>query len=175
MSINYEFNDWKKFQSYLAKKIQSQIKAQSWTSNIWFNIVLWAGIGFILMFLFKKISYFHWPTALFSGGTLIVIFISYLFELKKLRKAFAPSVDGSFLGNHTFIISEKGIDSIGDGYNCTHSWKKINEISRENGLIMLFVDTTNAYIFPEHKLKNPDDFYTYIKECNKASERITGT
>lgn len=175
ISINYEYDDWVKFQSYLSKKIQSEIKTKSWTNNMLFNMILWTGIGVLLMFLFKKVSLFHWPSALLVSGALISIFVIYIFNLKKYQRAFAPKNEGGFLGSHSFLITEHGIVSTGDGYKCTHSWKTIKQISRENGLIMLFIDTANAFIFPEHKLKEPDEFYAYIKECNKASERITGT
>ena len=62
-----------------------------------------------------------------------------------------------------FKFSEQGISITSEGYKTDCSWGVVKKIERAQGMILLYLDTVYAYILPESKLGDPDDFYAYIK------------
>jgi hypothetical protein len=172
VNITYEKEDWFKFQRYLEKELLRSKRA-TW-DKVFVNLISWALIGAIGMFAFRLIEYFHWPTAGFVCAFAVIIFLLFIRDLNKMKSAFAPSESGSFIGDHKFVFTELGIESTGAGYNAFHAWSAVKQIVRKNGLIMLFLDTAYAYIYPEDKLDNPDALYNYVKECNKQLSSDSG-
>lgn len=162
ISIKLELEDWLQFQSYIEKELSKAVK--SWTDSFWFNFVLWAVIAFFFMSVFQNTSEIHWPTAGVVSAFFILLFILFFFNLAKLKKAFAPSESGVFIGEHHFVFDEDGIKSKGQGYEGSHDWSIVKRIERTNGMILIFLDTAYAYVFPESKLENPELFYNYINE-----------
>lgn len=167
VEITYEKEDWLRFQGFLEKEIPKSI-TMPWPA-FFKNILLWTVIGFVAMFMFQYIGEFHWPTAGCVAVFFVILFLLFIRYLNRIKKGFAPSASGLFVGTHRFTITESGIESEGAGYNGSHSWSVVEKIVRENSLIMLFTDTANAFIFPEEKLKDPDMFFKYAMECNKAN------
>ncbi|MEW8587059.1 MAG: YcxB family protein [Candidatus Thiodiazotropha sp.] len=164
--IKLEVGDWYKFQSYLEKEIPRRT-AKSWMNGFWFNLVLWGVIAFFFMAIFQNTGDFHWPTAGVASAFFILMFILFIFNLTKFKKAYAPSENGVFVGEHRFVFDEEGIKSQGQGYKAMHSWSLVQRIERSNGMIFIFMDSAYAYVFPESKLKNPEEFYKYINEQYK--------
>jgi len=163
--IKLEIEDWNQYQSYIEKELSKSVK--SWTDSFRFNLVLWGVTGFILMSIFRNLSEIHWPTVGVVSVFYILIFILFIIKLAKLKKAFAPSETGVFFGEHQFVFDEEGIKSKGHGYEGKHSWSVVQRIERTNGMILIFLDTAYAYIFPVSKLDNPDKLYNYINEQYK--------
>ena len=160
--INLEKDDWKIFQSHIEKELRKSVK--SWTDSFVFNVVLWAVLTSIFLSVFNMMYQFHWPTA-FSVATFFVVFIiSLIMDSIKLKKAFMPSEKGVFVGQHHFIFDNEGIKSKGKGYEGFHDWTIVKKIERSKGMILIYLDTTYAYVFPEKKLDNPDNFFNYINE-----------
>jgi hypothetical protein len=126
------------------------------------------------MYAFQHVEKFHWPSAVYV--TVIFAILSFLFfrHLNRIKNAFSPSEKGTFIGTHRFIFSEAGIASEGNGYKGFYSWSIISNVVQDNGVIMLFIDTANAFIFPEHKIDNPSGLYNYAKECNKQLNTDSG-
>ena len=160
VSIKLEKDDWLRFQKYLEKDIQK--KNKSWVNGILFSVILWFILAFIFMNVFNAHVTFHWPTAgmatLFYG----VFMITNIFNLHKFKKACIPADSGVFLGEHRFILNNEGINSIGKGYEGKQSWSLVQRVERSDGMILIFMDTVYAYIFPETKLENPEEFYSYV-------------
>ena len=165
ISINLDVEDWYRFQSYLERELPKTKK--SWTNSIWFNLVLWAVLAFFFISIFQNTNEIHWPTAALVSGFFILLFILFLFNMAKLKKAYAPSQTGVFIGEHQFVFDEEGIKSNGQGYEGKHSWSLVQRIVRSNGMILIFLDTAYAYVFPESKLENPEQLYNYINEQYK--------
>ena len=165
ITIKLEREDWNLFQSQLEKELPKTVK--SWTNSFWFNIVLWAVIAFTIMSVFESKGRFHWPTAGVVSAFFILLIALFFINLSKVKKAYAPSEDGVFIGEHTFIFDSDGIKSTGRGYTGDHSWSLVKRIERVNGMILVYLDTAFAYVFPESKLDNPDEFYAYINEQHK--------
>jgi uncharacterized membrane protein len=172
VNITYEKNDWLCFQSYLEKEIVKKSRA-SW-DKVLSNLIVWAVIGSVGMFVYRQFNHFHWPTAGYVFAFCTVIFIFFIRDMNKLKHKFAPTESGVFIGTHKFEFTKEGIKSNGAGYNSFHTWSVVKKIVRENGSIMLFLDTAYAYIFPEHKLDDPNGFYDYLKECNKQLSTDSG-
>lgn len=169
--IKYEKEDWRKFQQFLGKEIPKRIKTP--LDNFFVNLVVWMVIGIVSMFIFRNIGEFHGPTAAYVMAFAVVIFILFIMRLNKYKNAFAPSEGGCFIGTHTFTINESGIETKGHGYSGSYSWSTVIDVVRSNGLIMLFLDTANAFIFPESKIEDPEALYKYIKECNNTPNKDT--
>lgn len=111
ISFILEVEDWYRFQSYLEKELSKTVK--SWTSSFWFNLVLWAVLAFFLMSVFQHIGEVHWPTVGVVSAFFILMFVLFIFNLTKLKKAYAPSEAGVFIGEHQFVFEEEGIKSKG--------------------------------------------------------------
>ncbi len=169
IDITYEKEDWLKFQGFLEKEIPKRIKTP-W-DNTFVSVAIWIVIGVISMFAFRQIDVFHWPTAGYVTAFAVILFALFIRYMNRIKNAFAPSESGCFIGNHKFTITESGIESKGSGYNGFHAWSVVNNIVRNDGLIILFIDTANALIFPEHKISDPEALYNYVQECNKSSQQ----
>lgn len=162
ISIKLKKEDWSLFQKHLEKELPKTIKSK--TNSFWFNLILWAVIAFIFLSIFHNISQIHWPTAGFVSVFFILFLGLFFFNLAKMRKAYEPSDNGVFTGEHSFSFNEAGITSKGQGYEGRHSWSIVKKIDRANGMILVYLDTAYAYIYPENQLDNPDQFYKYINE-----------
>ena len=171
-NITYEKEDWMKFQGFLERELPRRNKVIK--SGFFVNLIAWTLIGIVAMFVFRQIDHFHWPTAGFVSAIAVIIIIQFIRDVNKLKHAFAPSKSGCFIGSHSFVLTESGIESRGSDYSSFHAWSAVREIVRDNGIIMLFLDTAYAYIFPEHKLDDPDVLYNYVKECNKQLSTDSG-
>lgn len=169
VEITYEKEDWIKFQRFLGKEISKRTKTL-W-DNPFINFAVWVVIGVVSMSVFHNIGKFHAPTAAYVIAFAVVIFTVFIMRLNKIKNAFAPSEIGCFIGTHTFIINESGIKTNGRGYSGSYSWSAVIDIIRSNGLIMLFLDTASAFIFPESKIEDPEALYKYVKECNNTPNK----
>ena len=160
IQIKLEKEDWKKYQSYLEKELPKHSK--SWMNSFWVQMLIWMILAFIFMVIFQNFSAFHWPTAASVAIFFILFAALWVFNIIKIRKAFEPSETGLLCGIHTFKFTEHGIDSEGKGYTGYHGWEIVKKVERAKGMIIVYVDTAYAYVFPESKLDNPDNFYAYI-------------
>lgn len=93
-----------------------------------------------------------------------VCLLKYFMLQKELRRKCEPSDEGIFVGEHKFIFDEEGIQSQGKGYKSSLAWSVVRKIERGRGMILVYQDTENAYVFPESKLDNPNEFYNFITE-----------
>jgi hypothetical protein len=170
LQINLQKKDWKHYQSYIEKELPKQKK--TWVDSFWVNMFIWMVVAIIFMTIFKKFSYFHWPTAISVAIFFVLMIVLFIFNMLKIRKLFEPLENGVFCGSHKFTFTDKGIASEGKGYEGHHSWKVVKKIERAPGMILIYLDTTYAYVFPESKLENPDEFYNYI---SKQYSNVTKT
>jgi hypothetical protein len=162
IQIELEKEDWKKFQSYIAKEIPKQYK--TWMDSFWVNVIIWMVVAFVFMSIFKKFSDFHGPTAISVAVFFVLIFALFIFSAIRIRKAFEPLASGIFCGRHHFTFSSEGISSKGKGYEAFHSWEIVKKVERAPGMILIYLDKAYAFMFPEAKLAEPDGFYQYISE-----------
>ncbi len=162
IEIDLQKEDWKLYQRYIEKELPKHHKI--WMDSFWVNLFVWMVIAIVFMAVFQQISHFHWPTAISVTVFFVLISALFFFNMLKIRKAFEPLESGVFCGSHKFIFSSQGIVSEGNGYKGYHSWEIVKKIERTSGLILIYLDNVYAYVFPEIKLDNPDEFYHYILE-----------
>ncbi|OIQ48560.1 MAG: hypothetical protein BM565_00750 [Gammaproteobacteria bacterium MedPE] len=160
--ITLDKHDWKKYQSYMEREIPKRMK--TWMNSAWVNMIIWMVIAFFFLTVFNQYSKFHWPTAITVSMFFIFVLALFFVNMFKIRRAFEPTETGTFCGNHLFIFNTQGIVSEGDGYQGIHSWSIVKKIERTDGMILIYLDTTYCFVFPESKLKAPDDFYKVISE-----------
>jgi len=174
IQITLQKEDWKQYQGYIEKELPKHLK--TWMDSTWINMLIWMVIAFVFMSIFNQHSTFHWPTAISVGVFFIIIWALFIFNMFKVRRAFEPSEQGTFCGSHQFSFDDHGISSEGMGYKGTHSWEVVKKIERAQGLIMIYLDTAYAYVFPESKLNDPDGFYKYISERHSnVTSQASGT
>lgn len=154
--LKLEKADWHVFNTYLCKRLS--LKNKTLFDNFFFSVFIWMIIGFVIIIILKMFGGFHWPTAAVTSLVFVFVYLIIFYKNKKIQTAFEPMDNGSFCRAHIYKFSEEGI-STGDG---TISWDMILKIERAQGMIMLYMDTAFALIFPEHKLEHPDKFYEYI-------------
>ena len=160
ITIKLDLKDWYSFQKYLEREIPRTNSA--WSNSFLFNVVVWVVLGFAFASLFQGAVSFHWPTAAVVALVFAVLIFVFFINLNKYKHACAPSEGGVFLREQRFVFSDEGISSFGKEYEGKHGWSLVNRVVRANGSVMLFLDSAYAYVFPEHKLKNPDEFYSYV-------------
>lgn len=169
IEIDLEKEDWRRYQSYIEKQLWTQRK--DWAEALWVNIVVWALIAALLMTLFHSFSDFNWPSDLFVFAIFLLVAVIYFHKVYKLRKAYEPMESGIFCGRHKFVFTDEEILSEGEGYQGRHAWKIVKRVERGNGIILIFLDTIHAYVFPEAKLAKPDEFYEYVSWRFRATKR----
>jgi hypothetical protein len=169
LTLQLDRDDWKKFQAYLQKEFQKG--ASALPGSFWLNALLIGVMVFILLFLFPQGEEFHWHTAGVVAAFFILTFILFLLNLTRMNKALEPSDQGIFIGEHHFKFDEDGIHSRGEGYEGRHAWSAVMNIERSDGMILVFMDSTYAFLFPEHKLQDPDALYQYINAQHKSARR----
>lgn len=162
IQIDLQKEDWKLYQAYLEKELPKHHK--TWMDSFWVNLFGWMVIAIVFMTVFQQNSNFHWPTAISVAVFFVLISAIFFFNMLKIRKAFEPLESGVFCGSHKFTFSSEGIASEGNGYNGCHSWEIVKKIERSSGMILIYLDKVYAYVFPETKLDNPDEFYQFISE-----------
>jgi len=163
--IKLEVEDWYRFQSYLEKKVIN--RPRSGAASSWFNVGFGALVGFFFMYIFRSEGGFHWLTASLVSAVFVFLFVLFIYNVNRMKKAYAPSKSGVFVGEHHSIFDGEGIKSKGNGYEAMHAWSVVQQIERKNGMILIFLDTAYAYVFPENKVKDPDALYSYINEQYK--------
>lgn len=163
--MKLDTDDWYKFQSYLQTEIPKS--ADTGISSSSFNILLWLTITFIFMAIFQNLATVHWPTAGLISALFIGVIGYWFHSCNNIKKAFAPTESGTFLGEHQFLINEEGIASSGRGYELKHTWPAVQRVERRKGLIVVFTDAAYGYVFPESKLENPDELYHFITEQHR--------
>ena len=162
IQITLQKEDWRLYQSYIERELPKRSK--TWMDGLWVKIFIWMVMGIVFMTIFQCFSCFHWPTAAYTAIFFLLISAVFFFNLFKMRKAFEPLENGAFCGSHKFTFTSEGIASEGKGYKGHHSWEIVKKIERAPGMILIYFDTAYAYIFPESKLDNPDEFFNYISE-----------
>ncbi len=163
--ITLEKDDWKRFQSHIEKELPKSVRF--WTDSFLFNFIIGAILVFTITIVIDNFHKFHLPTAVTVGSFSIVFLFLSIINSIKLRIAYSPSKSGIFIGKHYYVFDDYGIMSQGGGYKNRYAWYVIKKIERSNGMIFIYLDTAHALVFPEKKLENPDEFFSYINEQYK--------
>jgi hypothetical protein len=169
-TIQLDKDDWKKYQTYLQKEFQKGASVLS--GSFWLNALLIGAMVVVIMFLLPQGEAFHWHTAGVVAIFFILTFILFLLNLMKMNKAFEPSDKGIFIGEHHFKFDEDGIHSRGKAYEGRHAWSSVMKVERSDGMILIFMDSAYAFLFPEHKLENPEAVYQAIGEYFRRSKKL---
>lgn len=156
IAIKLEKEHWRAFNSYLCKKLAENNKTVF--DNFLVNIIIWMVLGFSILFTLKMFGGIHWPTALLTSLVFVFIGLVLFYKNRAFQKAFEPMDNGSFCAEHSYQFLETGILTE-DG---AIPWSKIILVERAQGMILLYLDTAFALIFPEDKLEHPDEFYDLV-------------
>ncbi|WP_196140302.1 YcxB family protein [Aliikangiella sp. G2MR2-5] len=169
IEITYEKEDWRKYSGYITSMLPKAVRSP--LDKGWVNVLIWLYIGFFIVMILKNLESIHAPTAVYEAIFLSSLYLIFRPNKKKLLEAYAPMENGVFIGEHKYTFTDEGIGHTTDGYKGFHSWTNVIKIVRVNGMIMLFVDTESAFIFPEEKIEDPDALYNFALECNKALKK----
>ncbi len=162
IQLTLDKEDWKAFQKYLTKVI-SKTHAKP-INGFWGNLASWIVFAVVFLYIAKSQYIFHWSTAAFMLLLFFMVAAIFFASMNKMRKAFEPSDSGIFCGTHKFTFSDDGIASEGKNYKGHHSWETVQKVESVPGMILIYLDTAYAYVFPKVKPAAPDEFYTYVSE-----------
>ncbi|WP_448546444.1 hypothetical protein [Thalassotalea fusca] len=174
VKIKLSVKDWESYQSFLGSEAPRKYYSGWWLTLI--NAVVWFLGVVIVMATVDTISSFHWPTAITVCVLFLLIIVNHLINRPRvLLASFAPDIEGSFCGTHYFRLTDESIIAKSDGYTSEHSWFLFKRIVRSHGLVMLFIDTANAFIFPESELADAEAFYLYSKQRVDEHNKVMNT
>lgn len=160
VTLKLELEDWRQFQSFLEKDLQKSVK--SWWNGHWFTFLFSVSLCLAILLALEAFGGIHWPTAGSVALLLAMVIGLHVAHLFKLRQAFSPSDSGIFVGEHRFDFGEDGIKIAGQDYETWLSWDRVQRIERSDDMIMIFLDTAFAYLFPVSKLDDPDGLYACL-------------
>ena len=160
--LKLEVEDWENFQLYVDKEIFSSVKP--WVNNFWLNILFWGVFGYLSKAFLHKTGGIHWPTFTIVFVFFILIIILNTTKQAKIKQSFTPSESGGLFKQNQYYFNEKGIKITSQDFESNQGWSTVQRIVRAEGMILVFIDKTFAYIFPETKLENPDELYSYLNE-----------
>ena len=169
-SINLDAQDWKAYTDHLSRWVRKQ-KRFTWRESLR-NVLLWMVLGFIFAALFRGEFTFHWQTAVLVAAFFLAIMVVWVMESARNLVALSPEAGGSFIGQHRFRLDDEGIHSEGENYRATHRWAAIKRVSRDAGLIMLFIDRSFAFCLPEAKLADPEAVFRFVTAMVSNPQRI---
>ena len=159
LSLTLTQDDWLRYQSYVERELPKHLpkpwSRQRFRSTLAISCVM--ALIFLVMFAFWQ--GWHWPTAINLFIVTATMFTLMVMELNRFKQSYLPSDQGPFVGEHHFVFDEKGITASGQGYRSFHEWVLVKRIDREQGLVLIFLDTALAFVLPEEKLQNPDEVY----------------
>ena len=163
MKIDIELTlaDWRRFNHYLLRRNQRALKGIA-NGGVAAHLIVFALLTVLFTPLFLYLDSIHVPTAIFTGMVAVVIMTLFVINLMRLQRALAPSGNGPFVGRHRFVFDAEGIQTTGNGYRSFHEWRTVRSVKRHDGLIMLFLDTSLAFILPEDRLAAPDDLFDLL-------------
>jgi hypothetical protein len=165
--LELEKADWWRFMSHVEKRCAKNIGNTAFSS-----MAYWFVIAILFMWMFRDLDSFHWETAITVSVFFLLLLASFILRISKMRKASEPSAKGVFVGKHKFIIGDDGIRSEGVGYTGSHSWTAVKEIERTKDMVLIYLDTTFAFVFPDSKLEDADEFYRFVNERYKAATAL---
>ena len=161
-------DDFKAFQKAAAQNSGIESGSKSFFKNmaIWFVIGL---VGVILVNLFKlKLIEFHYPTATI---TFIAFLALLLFITKRNIMKMQPFPNGSIIGDHEYILTDKEINDHKGYHKSSSTYDSILNINETANNLFLFIDKTSAYIINKKNISSEssiDEIINHIKEkCNK--------
>lgn len=158
--------DWFEYQAFVQKQIRKRVQIR--LGGFWPNVVFFIVLTVILMVMLNSAPVFHWPTAAFVAVVLIFFGVTAARDLQRMQQAMAPSEEGVFVGKHHFRLDAAGIHSRGEGYQGFHEWSVVKSIVREGPLVMIFMDTVFAFLFPIDQLDHPDAFVDQLHAWRNA-------
>ena len=160
IDITLTRTDWQRFNSYLWRRELTALKGVVGGPRN--RLVLFALLTLWFMVLFAYMDRVHWPTAFWAATVTFIVMALFLINLWRLQRALAPSASGPFIGEHRFVFDSEGIHTEGEGYRSFHAWRTVQAVRRDDGLIMLFLDTTLAFSLPEDRLAAPDEVFNLV-------------
>ena len=147
----------KSFQNYIRKK------ARPLLGGFWSDLIIWGILIVLFMFIFQRWNGFDIMTALFVGSVALAFIGILIFELIKLNRATYPKPDSWYYEPMSYQFDESGIQCQSVIGNTTTKWEGIQDIERNNGLILIFIENNQAFVLPESQLNDADELMTQIQ------------
>lgn len=167
IEIEIKLEDWTKFSNYIAKeKTKESAKSPSHIKAFITLIFLIA----LSVYIFRSLNLtIDKPTAiLFINIFLIYFFYFFYFSWnqKKFIKTYNPLANGVILRKSYYIFDENGIDIQSDGIKTFYKWKIIEKIEFTDDIVMIYIDTAIALLFPCNQLDDVEKFINMINQYN---------
>ena len=148
----------KSFQKYIRQK------ARPLLGGVWSNMAIWGVLVFLFVLIFQRWNKFDVETAFFVGAIAIAFIGLFIFELLKLNRASFPEPDSWYYKPMSFQFDESGIQCRTVVGNSTTKWEGVQDIVRNNGLILIFIESSQAFVLPEVQLDDADQLVAQIQQ-----------
>ncbi|MGH1403035.1 MAG: YcxB family protein [Alphaproteobacteria bacterium] len=100
------------------------------------------------------------------GGTIILVLMIAQYLLRYMKIEYIAA-NGNFLRSKTISIDEKGINEKTDISVSFFDWNGILHIENHNDMILLYIDSLQAYLIPKNIFETKEEEETFI---NNAEE-----
>jgi hypothetical protein len=131
--------------------------------------------AFVVLFVLAANAFT--PTSAAAVWTFALVFAAYAaFAVWVSRSGItlraSPLDDGSILRPYTFTVLEDGLLVESDVSSGHFTWRAIKTIEHHAGLILIFLDRSNAYILPHRIFPDPSTAERLVEHLN---QRIAAT
>lgn len=162
IEIEIKLEDWTKFSNYIAKeKTKESAKSPS-------HIKAFIALIFLIVlsvYIFRSLNLtIDKPTAILLINIFLIYFFYFSWNQKEFIKTYNPLPNGVVLRKSYYIFDENGIDIKSDGIKTFYEWKTIEKIEFTDDMVMIYIDTAIALLFPCNQL---DDMEEFIDMTNK--------
>ena len=163
--IELSKRDWLIFQKYTGRKVCLKLKDVSF--GFMKNLILWMSISIIFFTMFEFFGEMHLPTFVASAIIFSAIAAFYLAQTFRVRSVMQPLENGETYAVHKYKMDNSGIHSYSKNIESLCRWDAVIDVDRANDQILLYIDTLQAYIFPESQLENADELFSFIQSHTK--------
>ena len=160
-TINNELSDWRLYTRYLQKRASQRVTKLSNKRSL----LLFSALFVVTLWTFLHVDYVHMPSIVAACAVSITFFTILIINMFRMAKDYEPAEDGIFVGEKHYVLNEQGIATKSEGYKGVCEWSCVKSVERNSGLIMVFLDSAYAYLFPEAQLDASDEVYEYVLKC----------
>lgn len=165
MKIDYHLTeeDYVNFTLYHSR--HSEVAKKALNMQRFISPVLFLAVAF----LFSKMGEIPLSISLASFGTISVLWILFypkhyyrLIE-RQAKKMIKEGKNDGLLGDHTLIMTEKGlVDSTAKG-ETRLTWSGIQQLKEDPHYFYLYNSAVSAYILPKRNLEDPNKIKDYLQ------------
>lgn len=113
----------------------------------------------IVQFTGHPASFVELAIGFLAGGALVLCLL-WIHHWDQTRKLVHP--DGPTLSEHTVSVNTSGLSVSAPHMTAHYTWPAIQEVSKERGLVVLWLEPSVGLVVPERAFPNPETCQEFI-------------